>query len=96
MAFDTFRIPCAVRETEGGVKSISAQHEQVFEAAGLISAGWGAGRPVMVARNDVSLQISNGNVGIAPPDFVRSGGLRVYFLDRQPLNKRLRATRLAA
>lgn len=83
-AFDDYRILCAVREGPRGVGAINElltrRARQVLTEAGAapdLRSPWYAGRPVMVLRNDETLRLFNGDVGIALPD--ASGALRVHF-----------------
>lgn len=79
-AFERFRVLCAVRQGAWGVSGLNAAIEQALTRRGLLKAGrgvWYAGRPVMVTRNDASLGIFNGDIGIALPSV--QGRLRVYF-----------------
>lgn len=95
-AFDAFRILCAVREGEWGVAGINQAIEQRLEKEGLIRrrGEWYVGRPVMVTRNDYSIRVFNGDIGIALPDPIRAESLRVYFLNGDAVRSML-ATRLA-
>jgi exodeoxyribonuclease V alpha subunit len=79
-AFNRFRILCALREGPYGVRTLNAICELVLEQAGLISRRGGehyAGQPVMVTRNDYSLGLFNGDVGILLRDSM--GRLRAWF-----------------
>lgn len=80
-AFDRFRILCAVREGEWGVTGINQAMERAFAQKTYLrkSGEWYAGRPVMVTRNDYSLGVFNGDIGLCLPDASRNGSLRVYF-----------------
>jgi exodeoxyribonuclease V alpha subunit len=82
-AFDGFRILCAVREGEWGVAGVNQAIERHLEQEGLIRrrSEWYAGRPVMVTRNDYSVGVFNGDIGITLPDPERPQSQRVYFLD---------------
>ena len=57
------------------------------------SGEWYIGRPVMVTRNDYSLGVFNGDIGITLPDLIQVKSLRVYFLVGQTVRSVL-ATRL--
>lgn len=94
-AFESFRILCAVREGEWGVAGLNKSIEKRLEEEGLIkrSGEWYAGRPVMVTRNDYSLGVFNGDIGITLPDLIQGKSLRVYFLAGQTVRSVL-ATRL--
>lgn len=94
-AFESFRILCAVREGDWGVAGLNKSIEKRLEEEGLIkrSGEWYVGRPVMVTRNDFSLGVFNGDIGITLPDLVQGKSLRVYFLVGQTVRSVL-ATRL--
>lgn len=81
IAFDDFRLLCAVRDGDWGVTGINAALEKKLQSSGLLNCRgeWYKGRPVMVTRNDHSLGVFNGDVGITLPDPQRPGVLRVYF-----------------
>jgi exodeoxyribonuclease V alpha subunit len=85
-AFERFRVLCAVHEGEWGTRQLNSAIERALFARKLIdrSSEWYEGRPIMVTRNDVSIRVFNGDIGIvllpmnaaatkAPP--------RVYFLE---------------
>jgi exodeoxyribonuclease V alpha subunit len=94
LAFESFRILCAVREGEWGVGGLNAAIEQRLEREGLIKrAEWYVGRPVMVTRNDYGARVFNGDIGLALRDPARPGSLRVYFLEGEKVRSVL-ATRL--
>jgi len=79
--FSRFRILCALREGPFGVYALNLLTEQVLRREGLIQqeGRWYSGRPIMITRNDYSLKLFNGDVGIILPD--RESGLepRAYF-----------------
>ena len=81
-AFETYRILAAVRDSERGVEALNHELERRFRER-LTSPSddgqtpWYPGRPVILQRNDYSLKLFNGDVGIALPD--KEGHLRVYF-----------------
>jgi exodeoxyribonuclease V alpha subunit len=93
--FESFRILCAVREGDWGVAGLNKGIEKRLETARLIkrSGEWYVGRPVMVTRNDYSVRVFNGDIGIALVDPVNKKSLRVYFLDGQKVRSVL-ASRL--
>jgi exodeoxyribonuclease V alpha subunit len=82
-AFDAFRVLCAVREGDWGVAGVNQAIERRLEQESLIRrrSEWYAGRPVMVTRNDYSVGVFNGDIGITFPDPARPQSQRVYFLD---------------
>lgn len=61
-----FQLLCAVRGGPQGVDQMNLQLTRALHQAGLVQAdhGWFAGRPVMVTRNDYSLGLMNGDIGI--------------------------------
>ncbi|MEO9068507.1 MAG: exodeoxyribonuclease V subunit alpha, partial [Caldimonas sp.] len=80
---DRFRVLCAVREGEWGVAGLNPAIEKRLREEGLLPAGadWYEGRPVMVTRNDRSLGVYNGDIGIALRPQRSAPGLRAYFVD---------------
>ena len=67
--FGRFQLLAAVRKGRWGVEGLNEKTAQILFRAGLIQAqaGWYAGRPVMVTRNDYGLGLMNGDVGIVLP-----------------------------
>ncbi len=65
--FDQFQLLCAVRKGDWGVEAINQRVASLLHARGLLPAdqGWYEGRPVLVTRNDYSLGLMNGDIGIA-------------------------------
>jgi len=86
-AFDHFRILCAVHESEWGTRDLNQSVQRALGQAGLLKVRgeWFAGRPVMVTRNDPSLGVFNGDVGVTLPGPPGTTALRVYFLDGDTL-----------
>lgn len=75
-AFDQFQLLCAVRKGTWGVEALNERIAEALVKRGLLeqSHGWYEGRPVLVTRNDYSLGLMNGDIGIAlrlpePPEF---------------------------
>jgi len=81
MAFDQFRVLCALRQGIYGVEGINSLIENCLADEGIIRPDkhWYHGRPVMVMINDYSLKLFNGDVGIALNDQESEIGLSVYF-----------------
>ena len=82
-AFGSFQLLCALRQGPFGTEGLNRQIAGILQQAGLIDAApeWYEGRPVLVTRNDYSLGLMNGDVGIAlrvPDDHGRLQ-LRVAF-----------------
>jgi exodeoxyribonuclease V alpha subunit len=80
-ALGRFRILCALRKGPYGVEAVNGLAEEILAEVQLIPTRerWYAGRPVMVTRNDYSLKLFNGDVGVILPD-VASGEPRAWFL----------------
>ncbi|WP_445495178.1 exodeoxyribonuclease V subunit alpha [Photorhabdus sp. SF281] len=81
--FNRYRLLCALREGPFGVSGLNQRIEQLLHRQGLIrlpagifSRGY-AGRPVMIARNDSTLGLFNGDIGIMLRD--ENNELRAYF-----------------
>ncbi len=81
VAFDQFRVLCALRQGIYGVEGINSLIEICLADEGIIKPDkqWYHGRPVMVMINDYSLKLFNGDVGIALNDPESEIGLSVYF-----------------
>lgn len=93
--FEAFRILCALREGEWGVRGLNPAIEERLRTAGLVTGGseWYVGRPVMVTRNDYGTGTFNGDIGLTLPDPARPDSLRVWFLEGDEV-KSVLATRL--
>lgn len=80
-ALARFRILCATRAGDWGVDGMNALVLEALRAQGVPvrANGWFAGRVVMVVRNDASLGVFNGDVGVALPSAQDRQRLRVYF-----------------
>ncbi len=88
--FEAFRILCALREGPRGVAGLNDLIEREAAARGWINrrGAWYEGRPVMVTRNDASLKLYNGDIGLvlrAPSGAAGEGGLRAWFADGDTL-----------
>ena len=94
LAFDRFRILCAVRQGEWGTEGLNVAVQKALADQGVLQpqGEWFAGRPVMVTRNDAQLGVFNGDVGMALPN--AQGALKVWFLDGDQLRS-VSVTRLA-
>lgn len=86
--FSKIRLLCALRAGDFGVQGLNLSIEdrlvrrQVIDPyvetnSGRIETDWYVGRPVMVIRNDHSLGLYNGDIGVVMID--PDGRLRVYF-----------------
>ena len=66
-AFDRFQVLCALRRGPWGVEGLNQHIAGLLHRRGLLPepSGWYEGRPVLVTRNDYSLGLMNGDIGIA-------------------------------
>ena len=87
-AFSRFQVLCAVHYGEKGVEGINRQVEYSLAASAppeissrVLPGEWYPGKPVMVTRNDYSLGIYNGDIGICLPDR-DTGELKIWFEGR--------------
>ncbi|MDR3445822.1 MULTISPECIES: exodeoxyribonuclease V subunit alpha [unclassified Dyella] len=82
-AFGSFQLLCALRQGSFGAEGLNRQIAGILHQAQLIDSSheWYEGRPVLVTRNDYSLGLMNGDVGIAlrVPDEQGVMQLRVAF-----------------
>jgi len=78
--YSRFQLLCALRSGDYGVEGLNRQISQWLTAEGLVQASqlWYAGRPVMMQRNNYSLGLMNGDIGITLPDPL-TAKLRVVF-----------------
>lgn len=65
-AFEQFRILCALRQGPYGVIAMNQLIEHILTTQGKINGNyrWYHGRPIMITRNDYTLKLYNGDVGI--------------------------------
>jgi len=84
--FSRFRILCAVKFGASGVIEINRLAEEILNQNGLIELDnistypWYKGRPVLITRNEYSLELFNGDIGITMPEpDSESKDLYVYF-----------------
>ncbi len=65
----TFQLLCAVRRGSWGLQALNEMAVSVLKRADLLvgSSTWYPGRPVMVTRNDYTLRLMNGDIGITLP-----------------------------
>jgi exodeoxyribonuclease V alpha subunit len=79
--FNRMRMLCAVREGPYGVNALNALVEGILREAGLIRhrTRWYPGRPVLINRNDYTLKLFNGDVGITLPDPEDGDDIKVFF-----------------
>jgi exodeoxyribonuclease V alpha subunit len=79
--FNRMRLLCAVREGPYGVNALNVLVEGILREVGLIRqrTRWYPGRPILITRNDYTLKLFNGDVGITLPDPEAENELRVFF-----------------
>jgi len=79
--FDLFRVLCALREGPYGVKALNGLIERILSSGGFIrpESSWYTGRPILVTRNDYTLNLFNGDLGIILPDPSMSGSPMAFF-----------------
>jgi len=65
-AFEQFRILCALRQGPYGVIAMNRLIEHILTTQGKIKGNyrWYHGRPIMITRNDYTLKLYNGDIGI--------------------------------
>ena len=97
-AFAKFQVLTALRKGPFGVEGLNLQIERLLREAGLIGGTgiWYAGRPVLVTRNDYSLGLMNGDVGIVLPDPASDGRLRACFQMADGTIRRVLPSRLTS
>jgi len=80
--FNKFRILCALRKGPYGVFTLNLLVEQILSEKNLIDKGkrWYRDSPVMITKNDYSLGLFNGDIGIIMSDSDSDNELRVFFL----------------
>jgi len=100
-AYERFRVLCAVREGDWGVAGLNRAIERTLVQAGLLTrrlegGEWYVGRPVMVTRNDATVGVFNGDIGLVlrPRGGAASSALRAYFL-QGPRYRSVGVSRLA-
>ena len=80
-AFDRFRILCAVKKGPFGVDAINNHAREILKKHGFIKPGqpWYVGRPILITRNDYTLGLFNGDIGIILRDQTKGDTLTAYF-----------------
>ncbi len=77
----SFKILCALRHGPAGVSGINDAVEQVLNRNGFncFENEWYRGRPVLISRNEYSLDLYNGDMGICLPDPDNPDVIKVWF-----------------
>jgi exodeoxyribonuclease V alpha subunit len=94
--FERFQILCALREGPFGVAALNILAEQILREERLINPDmiWYSGRPVLITRNDYTLRLFNGDMGIVMPDPSVNNELRVFFPAKDSTVKKFHPFRL--
>ena len=84
-ALASFRVLCAHRRGAWGVQRLNGEVETWLAEAGHIrpEEPWYPGRPVLVTRNDPTLGLRNGDVGIVLADPDAPEARKVWFMGEQ-------------
>lgn len=79
-AFHRFQVLCGVRQGPHGVGGINMRVERYLAKKGYDSMTdvWYSGRPILITRNDYSLDLYNGDIGICLPDPIDTT-MKVWF-----------------
>ncbi len=99
-SFNRFQLLTPLRKGDWGVEGLNTTTARILYKAGLIRAtqGWYPGRPVLVTRNDYSLGLMNGDIGIVlevtDERNPENRGLRVVFPMADGSLKRVLPSRL--
>ena len=80
-AFNRFQVLCGLHYGNRGVEGINRRVEMSLTAKGFPcpADSWYPGRPVLITRNDYSLDLFNGDIGISLPD-PADGSIKVWFM----------------
>ncbi|MGO3345789.1 MAG: exodeoxyribonuclease V subunit alpha [Marinomonas sp.] len=95
-AFSRYQILTAVRQGEFGVEQVNKHLELYFYQRGRVKDPhvWYPGKAVMLTRNDASLGLFNGDIGLCMPDDAQR--LRVWFMQPDGSFTGLLPSRLSA
>jgi len=79
--FGAVRIICALRKGPYGAEHINLMLERLLIEEGFINGEppWYRGRPIMITRNDYTLNLFNGDIGILLPDAEDDQKLKAVF-----------------
>ena len=94
VALSRFRVLCVHRHGSRGVIFMNNWIESLLELNGLLKRKgvWYHGRPVIITRNDYTLKLYNGDVGIALTD--AQGSVRLFFMNPDGTNRSLAPARI--
>lgn len=95
--FADFQVLCPQRSGELGVENLNLRFENLLKIQmRRLDREWYAGRPIMITRNDYTLRLFNGDIGITLPDAKNPEMLRVYFQGTDGTLRDIALTRLPA
>ena len=79
--FSQYQILCAVRSGEYGVEHLNLVLQDYFYKRGRMRnpLTWYPGKAIIITRNDASLGLFNGDIGICLPDIEDKERMRVWF-----------------
>jgi exodeoxyribonuclease V alpha subunit len=79
--FANYQILCAVRTGDYGVEVLNQALQAFFYNRGRMTnpLAWYSGKAIIITRNDASLGLFNGDIGICLPDAHEKERLRVWF-----------------
>jgi len=79
--FANYQILCAVRTGDYGVELLNQALQEFFYKRGRMRnpLAWYPGKAIIITRNDASLGLFNGDIGICLPDVHEKERLRVWF-----------------
>ena len=79
--FEQFKVLCATRRGPYGVEAINRQIEDELNKKGIVRAisRWYHGQPIMITRNDYTLKLFNGDIGIILRNPVNRNELQAFF-----------------
>lgn len=83
---EQLKILCATRWGSYGAIAVNRRIEEELSQRGLIRAQspWYHGRPIIITRNDYTLKLFNGDIGIILPDINSQQQLRAFFPSLEP------------
>lgn len=95
-ALERFRVLCAMRSGHWGTEALNRAIQDLLHEQGVIDTcqPFYRGRPLMITRNDYTMQLFNGDTGLIWPD--SAGELRAWFSDRDGTLRSLAPARLPA
>ena len=83
--FEKYRVLCATRRGTYGVEAINRQIREELSKKGLIRAQsrWYHGHPIMISRNDYTLNLFNGDIGIILRNPASHNELQAFFPSKE-------------